>query len=130
MADDDVVQHPNAEQCTGLPKPIRYFSIFGAWTRITTGVVMDQDQGGCGTADRLAEHFARMHEACGQGTHGNLIGRNQSMSTVEQQHVKRLTSKVSQAHSEMTLNVFRTTDRLAPLERFVAEPARHLNRGA
>lgn len=68
VADDDVVEHRHAHQFARLFQTAGDLPVFPARRRVAGRMVVDQDDGGGGVANRRAENLPRMNDALVEGT--------------------------------------------------------------
>jgi len=71
VADNNVIEDPDAHQIARLPEAAGDLDILPARCRISGGVIMDEDDGGSRFMDGGAEHFAGMDDALVEGTFGD-----------------------------------------------------------
>ena len=89
-------------------------------------MVVNEEHGSSGLANRCAKDFTRMNQTCRERSHGDHIFGHQSVTTVAQQHVKGLPPRTREAGHEMSMNVVGALDSLPGLERFCTESLRDL----
>jgi hypothetical protein len=83
-SDDYVIENPNTDQVSDLAKPPRELNILGARGRISTRVVVNEDNGCGGRRDRGTEHLARVNERRSERADGDELGALHSVLGVEQ----------------------------------------------
>jgi hypothetical protein len=126
---DHVIQNMNSQQTACGSKSLRHRAIFGTRGRISAGMVVYEYERGGRASNGVAKNLARMDQTRGQRPDRHLFRPDQPMSTVDEQHMKRLSPKISQLGSKMALNVRRTADQLPRLDRQVDHASCQLDCG-
>jgi hypothetical protein len=119
-----MIENANSEEQARRTKPLGHRSILGTRTRVAARMVVDEDERGRRVANGIAEYFPRMNQARGQGSHRHFFGRDQTVTSVEQQHVEGLSLTIAETPTEVALNIGWAPNRLATLEWFIDDSSR------
>ena len=90
FADDDVVQHRNADDFACIAEHFRDANVIRRGDDIPAGMVVADDDGRAGFAYGIAEDLTRMHQALVNKPNRNLLAAYQAHLAVQQQDIKVL----------------------------------------
>src|SRR6185503_16619282 len=91
--------------------------VFGGWSGVSAGVVVDEDEGGGAVANRGGEDLAGVDEGGGEGALGDADLGLHAVLAVEKEDVERLAVKLREAAAEVGPHGFGVADRRADAER-------------
>lgn len=84
--DDEMIQHPDADQVQRLLQGLRQLVIGGTGLQRAGGMVMRQHDAGGIVRQRRLDHFARIDAGVGQGAAEQFLGADQAVLDVQEQH--------------------------------------------
>ena len=91
-----MIQNTDAEQFAGLFQTASEFQVFTGWRRITTWVVVDQDQCGSRREKGGLENLPRMDDGTVQAANGNTVDAGNFVFAVQVQDQKMFLSLVAE----------------------------------
>lgn len=114
--DDEVIEHPNADETQGVPQALRESPIALTGLAETTWMVMEQQAGARIGTKCLLDDFAGVDRRPVQGTAEQLVNGEDPVSVVEPDYPEDLVLEGAQAQLEIALRQIRRGQRLRVLD--------------
>src|SRR5262249_22500966 len=130
LADDDVIQHADADQLAGAAESIGERGVLGRGRWIAARMVVDEHEGRRRQTDCRREDLAWMHERGGERSLRHAELGEKAVPAIEQQDEELLALALRQPTTEMRVDGGRVAEGFAEHERGSRRAAAELECGA